>query len=121
MSEMIQETNQEAEDKPLGYAWYMVTLCMIAYLFSFIDRQIVALLIEPIKADLNISDTQFSLIHGLAFAIFYAVMGVPIARLADTKSRPLIISIGINSINLSLGINSQYHGDSDQKQDLNFG
>lgn len=95
MSEMIQETNQEAEDQQLGYAWYMVTLCMIAYLFSFIDRQIVALLIEPIKADLNISDTQFSLIHGLAFAIFYAVMGVPIARLADTKSRPLIISIGI--------------------------
>ena len=77
------------------YAWYVIFVCMIAYLFSFIDRQIVALLVEPIKADLEITDTQFSLLHGLAFALFYAIMGVPIARLADKHSRPLIISIGI--------------------------
>ncbi|MGH7462539.1 MAG: MFS transporter, partial [Longimicrobiales bacterium] len=70
-------------------------LCMVAYVFSFIDRQITALLIEPIRADLRISDTQFSLIHGLAFAFFYALMGMPIARLADTRSRPVIISAGI--------------------------
>lgn len=89
------ESNMEEQPESLGYAWYMVVLCMIAYLFSFVDRQIVALLIEPIRADLEITDTQFSLIHGLAFAIFYAVMGVPIARLADTKSRPVIIAIGI--------------------------
>jgi MFS family permease len=82
-------------DASLAYAWYTVFLCMVAYLFSFIDRQVIALLIEPIKADLGISDTRFSLLHGLAFAIFYAVLGVPIARLADTRSRPLIIAIGI--------------------------
>ena len=63
--------------------------------FSFIDRTIVNLLVEPISADLHLSDTQFSLIQGLAFALFYATMGIPIARLADTKSRPLIISVGI--------------------------
>lgn len=68
---------------------------MLAYIFSFIDRQVIALLVEPIRADLNISDTQFSLLHGLAFAIFYAIMGIPIARLSDTKSRPLIIAVGI--------------------------
>lgn len=77
------------------YAWYMVFLCMVAYIFSFIDRQVIALLIEPIRADLQISDTQFSLLHGLAFSIFYALMGLPIARLADTRSRPLIIAVGI--------------------------
>ena len=68
---------------------------MVAYIFSQIDRQIITLLVEPIRADLQISDTQFSLLHGLAFSIFYAVMGVPIARLADRKSRPLIIATGI--------------------------
>jgi MFS family permease len=83
------------ENKNLGYAWYVVALCTLAYIFSFIDRQILALLIEPIKADLAISDTQFSLLHGLAFSLFYATMGIPIARLADRKSRPIIISAGI--------------------------
>ena len=83
------------EDQSLGHAWYMVFLCMVAYIFSFIDRQVLALLIEPIRADLQISDTQFSLIHGFAFALFYATMGIPIARLADTRSRPMIISVGI--------------------------
>lgn len=84
------------EEKDAGpYGWYVVILCMVAYIFSFVDRQILALLIDPIRADLEISDTQFSLLHGLAFSLFYAVMGIPIARLADTKSRPLIIAVGI--------------------------
>ena len=63
--------------------------------FSFIDRQILALMIEPIKADLQLSDTQFSLLHGLAFSLFYAVMGLPLAYIADRFSRPKLISIGI--------------------------
>jgi len=79
----------------LAYSWYIVFLCMLAYIFSFIDRQVIALLVGPIRADLQISDTQFSLLGGLAFAIFYAVMGIPIARLADTRSRPVIIAVGI--------------------------
>lgn len=76
-------------------AWYVVVLCMIAYVFSFIDRQILSLLIEPIKADLSLSDTQFGLLQGLAFSIFYATMGIPIASLADRYSRPLIIVLGV--------------------------
>ena len=76
-------------------AWYTVILCMVAYVLSFVDRQIIALLIEPIQADLQISDTQFSLLTGLAFSLFYATMGLPIARWADVGSRPLIISAGI--------------------------
>lgn len=61
--------------KRYAYEWYVVSLCMVAYIFSFVDRQILALMIEPIKADLQLSDTQFSLLHGLAFSLFYAVMG----------------------------------------------
>ncbi|MCP4926196.1 MAG: MFS transporter [Gammaproteobacteria bacterium] len=76
-------------------AWYTVMLCMVAYVLAFVDRQIIALLIEPIQADLEISDTQFSLLTGFAFALFYAIMGLPIARWADTGPRPLIISAGI--------------------------
>ena len=79
----------------LAYPWYIVSLCMLAYVFSFIDRQVITLLIEPIRADLQISDTQFSLLHGLAFAMLYAVAGIPIARMADRRSRPVIISVGI--------------------------
>lgn len=77
------------------YAWYVVLLCMLAYIFSFIDRQILALMIEPIKADLGLSDTQFSLLHGLAFSLFYAFMGLPLAYLADRFSRPKIIAVGV--------------------------
>lgn len=69
---------------------------MLAYTNSFIDRQILSLLIEPIQRDLKINDTQISLLAGLAFAIFYTVMGVPIARLADQKNRRNIILWGIS-------------------------
>jgi len=78
-----------------AYAWFTVVLCLMAYVLSFVDRQIIALLIEPIRADLGLSDTQFSLLTGFAFAIFYALMGLPIARWADVGPRPLIISAGI--------------------------
>ncbi len=80
--------------KPL-YSWYVVGILMLAYTNSFIDRQILSLLIEPIRRDLQITDTQISLLAGLAFTIFYTVMGVPIARLADQKNRRNLIAIGI--------------------------
>ncbi|MDZ5602483.1 MFS transporter [Pseudomonas sp. RP23018S] len=83
------------QKKRYVYEWYVVVLCMVAYIFSFVDRQILALMIEPIKADLHLSDTQFSLLHGLAFSLFYAFMGMPIAYLADRFSRPKIIALGV--------------------------
>ena len=55
-------------------AWVMVSLMMVAYIFSFVDRYILGLLIEPIKADLNLTDTQIGLLLGPAFAIFYACL-----------------------------------------------
>jgi len=77
------------------YGWYVVCVLTLAYVFSFLDRQILALLIEPIRKDMDISDTQISLLLGLAFSIFYTLLGVPIGRLADRKSRRGIIAIGI--------------------------
>ena len=91
--------NPSTTTKPAGkryaYEWYVVMICMLAYVFSFIDRQVLALMIEPIKRDLHLTDTQFSLLHGFAFSLFYAVMGMPIAYLADRFARPRIIAGGI--------------------------
>jgi len=86
----------ESDDWPKpAYSWFVVGVLMLAYTSSFIDRQILSLLIEPIRRDLQISDTQISLLAGLAFSIFYTVMGLPIARLADQKNRKTIIAVGI--------------------------
>ncbi len=77
------------------WAWANLSVLFVAYTFSFIDRSIVSLMIEPLKADLALSDTQVSLLHGLAFAIFYTLLGIPIARLADSRSRRGIIAAGV--------------------------
>jgi len=77
------------------HAWYAVVVFFLAYTLAFIDRVIIAFLVGPIRADFEISDFQFSLISGLAFAVFYATLGIPIARLADTTNRRNIIAVGI--------------------------
>lgn len=78
-----------------AYGWYVVFVLIVAYTLSFIDRQILTLMVEPIKRDLGISDVQISLLHGLAFAVFYTLLGVPIARLADRRRRVTIIAGGV--------------------------
>ena len=78
-----------------AYPWYVVAILMFAQTFSFIDRMIMGLLVEPIRAAFNISDTQFSLLAGFAFAVFYAIMGIPLARIADSRSRRGLIAFGI--------------------------
>jgi len=78
-----------------GYAWYVVAVLMFAYIVAIIDRQILSLLVEPIKRDFGVTDTQIGLLAGFAFVLFFSVLGVPIARLADRKNRKAIISIGI--------------------------
>ncbi|MXW72881.1 MAG: MFS transporter [Chromatiales bacterium] len=72
---------------------YTLYMLMLAYTFSFLDRQIIAILAEDIKRDLVLSDTQLGVLTGLAFALFYAGLGVPIARLADRWHRISLISI----------------------------
>ena len=76
-------------------AWYAVAVLVLAFIFSFIDRIVIALLVEPIKADLGISDFDIGLLQGFAFALFYALLGIPIGRLSDRISRRGIIATGI--------------------------
>ena len=75
-------------------AYTTLTILLVVYIFNFIDRQIVNILAEPIATDLGLSDTQIGLMTGLAFAIFYTVLGIPIARYADRRStsRPRLIA-----------------------------
>ncbi|MDP4639970.1 MAG: MFS transporter [Pseudomonadales bacterium] len=71
---------------------YALSVLVVVYTFNFIDRQILSILMEPIKADLGLSDTQLGLLTGFAFALFYATLGIPIARLADKGNRRNLIA-----------------------------
>jgi MFS family permease len=75
--------------------WYLVTVLTVAYVFSFIDRSILTLMVGPIRADLGLSDTEISVLHGFAFAIFYTVLGIPIARIADRSNRRNLVVAGV--------------------------
>lgn len=79
----------------LGYRSYVLAILVLVYIFNFMDRQIVAILAIPIKADLHLSDSQLGLMGGLAFALFYTLLGIPIARLADRVSRVGIMSVAL--------------------------
>ncbi len=79
----------------LRYAWSVVFVLMLAYISSFIDRQILSLLVGPIKRDMHLTDTQVSLLMGLSFALFYTLLGIPIGRLADRANRRNIVVLGI--------------------------
>jgi sugar phosphate permease len=63
-----------------SYRYYVLGILTMTYMFNFVDRQILSILQEPIKAELGLSDTQLGLLTGFAFAVFYIVMGLPIAR-----------------------------------------
>ena len=80
---------------PKSTAWILVLILTFTYILSFVDRFILGLLIEPIKKDLGLSDTQIGLLLGPAFAIFYATMGVPLGWAADRLKRVWILASGI--------------------------
>jgi MFS family permease len=76
-------------------AWYSVAVLLLMYIFSFIDRTTISLIVEPMKRDLQISDTEIGMLQGLAFALLYTFLGLPIARLSDRYSRRAIIAGGV--------------------------
>lgn len=98
VEEELHHPHKDKADKPYPkaiYAWYVVGVLVVAYTFSFIDRQILSLLVGPIKRDLGISDTEMSLLQGFAFAVFYCIAGLPIGRLVDRHHRVNIIALGV--------------------------
>ena len=80
---------------PPRYAWYVVGVLALANTSAFVDRQILGLLVGPIRRDLGISDAQMGILYGLAFALFYTLLGIPLGRAADRASRRVIIGLGI--------------------------
>lgn len=86
----------KAHPEAVAAPWGMVALLLAANTISFVDRMLLTLLVGPIRAELMISDTQISLLHGFAFAAFYALAGLPLGRIADQGDRPRLMSIGVS-------------------------
>lgn len=89
----------EVSNKPAGgafspaYRAYALGLLVVVYIFNFIDRSILGILVEPIKQDLGVSDTMMGFLGGIAFATFYTFLGIPIARMADRGSRRNVLAV----------------------------
>ena len=78
-----------------NYAKYVLFVLVIVYIFNFIDRQILSILAEDIKADLGINDAEIGFLYGTVFAVFYAIFGIPLGKLADVWVRKKLIAIGL--------------------------
>lgn len=77
------------------YAWYVLLILMLVNAFNAIDRALVGIVVEPIRAEFGFSDTQIGVLSGIGFALLYAMLGFPIARLADRYSRRTILAVGL--------------------------
>ena len=78
-----------------AYSRYVLGVLVVVYVLNFLDRQIISILAEDIKADLGIDDAQIGFLYGTAFAVFYAIFGIPLGRLADVWNRRTLISMGL--------------------------
>ena len=87
--------NPEDLRKPDAHAYYVLGVLFVVLTFSLIDRNILSILLEPIKQELQVSDTAMGFLTGLSFALFNAIAGIPLARLADRHSRRTIIALGL--------------------------
>ena len=81
--------------KASSYAWYALFVLVIVYIVNFVDRQILSILVGDIKRDLGVSDAQIGFLYGTAFAVFYALFGIPLGRLADSWYRGRLMAIGL--------------------------
>ena len=102
MSETVESAKENAGTAPetpareaTGYSWYVLTVLVVVYILNFIDRQIVSILAVDIKADLGLTDSDMGFLGGAAFAVFYALFGIPLGRLADNWNRVRLLSIGL--------------------------
>lgn len=82
-------------DRAGGYAWYVLIILMIVYALNFIDRQVITILAADLKKDLNLADTEIGLLFGTVFALFFAIFGVPLGKLADGWVRTRMIALGL--------------------------
>ncbi|MGX7951405.1 spinster family MFS transporter [Tsuneonella sp. HG249] len=85
-----------ADQRATGYSWYVLGVLVLVYILNFIDRQIVSILAVDIKADLGLTDGDMGFLGGAAFAVFYALFGIPLGRLADNWHRVRLLTIGLS-------------------------
>lgn len=78
-----------------AYSWYVLGVLVLVYILNFIDRQILSILAVDIKADLNLTDSDMGFLGGAAFAVFYALFGIPLGRLADNWNRVRLLTLGL--------------------------
>ena len=87
--------NAQPSADSVRYRWTVLVMLTLVYTFNFIDRQILVILQEPIKADLGLSDAQLGLLTGFSFALVYVTAGIPIAWLADRSNRRNIVAASL--------------------------
>jgi len=88
--------SEEKNSEVGGYhAKVALSLLVLVYIFNFVDRQILSILAEDIKADLGISNSDIGFLFGTAFGVFYSVVGIPMGKLADSWNRKNLISVGL--------------------------
>ncbi len=95
---MTEETkpSEVLEDQPVpAYSWYALSVLVLVYILNFVDRQILSILANDIKADLGVDDAYLGFLYGTAFAIFYALFGIPLGKLADSWKRVRLMTIGL--------------------------
>lgn len=93
-------------EQGLAYPWYVVIILTAVYMLSFVDRTILGMLVGPIQAELGISDTEFGYLTGFAFTIFYVLLGIPLGRIADSRSRRNLVVGGILVWSFFTGLSS---------------
>ena len=92
---MTDDQQPTPETNASPYAWYVLSLLVLVYVLNFVDRQIITILAPHIKRDLGLNDADIGFLYGTAFAVFYALFGIPLGRLADSWSRVRLLTIGL--------------------------